>query len=142
MGSGGGGLGGLCGQRVALQVSRVASFIYQPLEFTGFALRVGNAPGGRTCNSQANVFTLINALKHIGRFSGRRRTQPQPRRGHIPQESLFLVGRAFKARNPASGKRNPCHVEPLSSYIGQDVRADVRLFAEKSRISINTRTVN
>ena len=113
------------------------AFINQALQFAGFGLRVGDAPSGRAPDGQANVFILIDALKHIGRFPGRGSPQAQSRRYFVPQKSLFLVGRALEPLNPDSGECNLCHVEPLPVLHRQDVRADVRLFAEYCAISIN-----
>ena len=73
-GSGSGLLFSLRGQCITLQVTRVVAFINQALQFASLGLSVWNASSGGASNGQANVFTLIHALEHIGGFSSRCRT--------------------------------------------------------------------
>ena len=88
---------------------------------------------GRMFTAEGLLLELT--LKHIGRFSGWRCSEP--RCGHVPQKSLFLVGRALEPSNPASGECNLCHVEPLAVLHHQDVRAEVSRFTENQSTQRN-----
>jgi hypothetical protein len=98
--------------RVTLQIARVLALINQALQRACLRSGIVDGPGIKTAYGDAHVLALVDALENVRRPPSRRDAQAESWRHGVPQERLFLFGRALEPVDPASRECHLRHIAP------------------------------